>query len=98
MGLVGLETYDVQTCADYCTTRAPDEIGGPCVYINIWRALINGEPGATTCSLVRTSSSFCMNVSTTHTATGSTILLLMRQRRPIPGKANLQSPIRVDIN
>lgn len=58
MGLQYLDTYDVQACTDACTARAPDSEGGPCEFVNIWRAVNAGVVGSTTCSFVRTSSSF----------------------------------------
>lgn len=41
MGLQYLDTYDVQACTDACTARAPDSEGGPCEFVNIWRALVH---------------------------------------------------------
>ena len=58
MGLQEFLTYDVQACTDACTARAPDLVGGKCVSVNIWRAVNSGVAGTTTCSFVRTSSSF----------------------------------------
>lgn len=50
MGLQYLDTYDVQACTDACTARAPDSEGGPCEFVNIWRAVNAGVVGSTTCS------------------------------------------------
>ncbi|TFK66960.1 hypothetical protein BDN72DRAFT_771355, partial [Pluteus cervinus] len=51
MGFALLDKYDVQACANLCSTRGPDPIGGGCKYFNIWRALVDGLPTTYTCSM-----------------------------------------------
>jgi len=53
MGFVLLDTYDVNACAESCNTRAYDSTSGPCIYFNIWQAVVNGTASAVTCSMVR---------------------------------------------
>lgn len=53
MGFVLLDRYDVDACATQCNGRAYDQNSGPCVYFNIWRALVNGNPQSYVCSMVR---------------------------------------------
>jgi hypothetical protein len=95
MGLEIFDTYDVQACTDACRVRADDSAGGPCVFVNIWRAENAGVAGTTTCSFVRTSSPF-YDIPT-YTATGSTSRLPMSQPQPIPAKGTLQLPSRAAI-
>ena len=52
MGFTLLTTYDVNACAQACNTRAYDATSGPCIYFNIWQAVVNGAPSAITCSMV----------------------------------------------
>jgi hypothetical protein len=80
MGFINFDTYDVQGCAEACNGRAADAQGGPCEYINIWRAVIDDKVGPTTCSFVRTSIQF-RDVPATDNSAGSISLLPMRQRR-----------------
>ncbi|PPQ98297.1 hypothetical protein CVT26_013492 [Gymnopilus dilepis] len=54
MGFVLLDTYDVDACAQHCNTRAFDENSGPCIFFNIWQAVVSGAPSAITCSLYNT--------------------------------------------
>jgi hypothetical protein len=51
MGFVFLERYDVAACAQECNKRGADPVGGACVYFNIWRAVVNGNPTTYTCSM-----------------------------------------------
>lgn len=56
MGYVSLPTYDVNACAQQCNTRAYQaplgSSGGPCIYFNLWTAVVNGVPSANICSMV----------------------------------------------
>jgi len=52
MGFVLQATYDVNACAQSCNARAYDNTSGPCIYFNIWQAVVNGTPSAVTCSMV----------------------------------------------
>jgi len=61
MGFVLQTTYDVNACAQSCNTRAYDHTSGPCIYFNIWQAVVNGTSSAVTCSMV------CSNRSVLHT-------------------------------
>jgi hypothetical protein len=53
MGFELLTTYDVDACAQACNTRGYDNTNGPCIYFNIWQAVVNGTASAVTCSMVR---------------------------------------------
>ena len=54
MGFAFLSAYDVDACAQLCNTQDPDPVGGPCIYFNIWRAVVDGIPTTYTCSMVST--------------------------------------------
>ncbi|KAJ7595226.1 hypothetical protein C8J56DRAFT_1114958, partial [Mycena floridula] len=52
MGVVEIQTYDVDTCAAVCNKADADSNGGICKAINIWQPVINGTPAAyTNCAL-----------------------------------------------
>ena len=53
MGFTLLTTYDVDACAQACNTRAYDHTSGPCIYFNIWQAVVDGTASAISCSMVR---------------------------------------------
>jgi len=69
MGYVSLPTYDVNACAEQCNTRAYQaplgSSDGPCIYFNLWTAVVNGTPTANICSLYNTNTN-----SSTATNTG----------------------------
>ncbi|KAJ7589536.1 hypothetical protein C8J56DRAFT_1076194 [Mycena floridula] len=50
MGFAFLDRYDVDACAQLCNTRGADGSGGVCQFVNIWRAVVNGNPTTYTCS------------------------------------------------
>ena len=57
MGFELLTSYDVDACARSCNTRGYDQKSGPCIYFNIWQAVVNGTASAVTCSMVRSNHS-----------------------------------------
>jgi len=83
MGFVLQATYDVNACAQSCNARAYDHTSGPCIYFNIWQAVVNGTPSAVTCSMVCSNYSFLSNILLNLNSTTHSPMLL---RRPIPAK------------
>ncbi|KAF8888173.1 hypothetical protein CPB84DRAFT_1786382 [Gymnopilus junonius] len=75
MGFELLSTYDVNACAQQCNTRAFDETSGPCIFFNIWQAVVNGTPSAITCSLYNT---FTDASTATNTGQGTLQISLSR--------------------
>ncbi len=51
MGFVSLTSYDPSACAEACNTRAPDS-NGPCIFFNIWTAVVNSTATQFVCSMV----------------------------------------------
>ncbi|KAJ6518882.1 hypothetical protein C8R45DRAFT_1048064 [Mycena sanguinolenta] len=51
MGYAMLDQYDVSACAQLCSMRPPDSVGGACKYFNIWRAVVHGKPKTYTCAM-----------------------------------------------
>lgn len=90
MGLENFDAYDVEGCTAACALRDPDPEGGPCVYVNIWRAEDAGVVGRTTCSFVRTSSPFYNASTAADAVVCSTLDRQTRQRQPILVKVILQ--------
>ena len=51
MGFTSLTSYDPSACAEACNTRASDS-NGPCIFFNIWTAVVNSTATQFVCSLV----------------------------------------------
>ncbi|KAF9480573.1 hypothetical protein BDN70DRAFT_920423 [Pholiota conissans] len=75
MGFVSLETYDVNACATSCNTRGFDSSSGPCIFFNIWTAVVNGSATSTVCSLYNTVTD---NSTATNTGQGDLVVTASR--------------------
>ncbi|KIJ30278.1 hypothetical protein M422DRAFT_131217, partial [Sphaerobolus stellatus SS14] len=51
MGFVALDSYDVAGCAQQCNTRTTFNTTGPCIFFNLWTAVVNGTETSHVCSL-----------------------------------------------
>ncbi len=51
MGFTSLTSYDPSACAEACNTRGFDS-NGPCIFFNIWTAVVNGTATQFVCSMV----------------------------------------------
>ncbi|KAF9480588.1 hypothetical protein BDN70DRAFT_603567 [Pholiota conissans] len=75
IGFVTFPSYDVNACAASCNAHGFNTTGGPCVFFNIWTAVINGASGNTVCSLYN---SVAANSTSTYTGQGDLIVTASR--------------------